>query len=401
MITVFTVITTSGAGLINTIWLLIFSTILLIYEKPVLEKKAAIWLGMWVCFLGVNTVFGGGGSIVGNEFLIMALRLICVTVVLSNITINEFLNIFIVIMEPMAILSLINFAILVFAPGIVEPFCFVSGNIKGTLVQVSGFVTEAKYTRNCGIFWEPGVYQIYLNLAIMLLIFQIISDIPHKNRKIIILAITLLTTQSSMGLLCFAITLFSASFMNSAGYNKTTLRVVAFFSLLGLVLIEANYSIIGYKILQGGGSFSARMEDMRIAASITRSYPILGTGILRDYSKIWIAHRQNIVAKFWGELANSNGLGASFFKMGIPFTVLNLSFIYVNYYRLCKKKVVIAIVMFINTVLFFMNEPIIFVPFWIIMASWAWNDHEETITKKSSWSQICNARRRNVVRRTY
>lgn len=81
--------------------------------------------------------------------------------------------------------------------------------------------------------------------------------------------------------------------------------------------------------------------------------------------------RENLTANFWGVLANSNGLGASFFKMGVPFTLIHMSFLFRNYYKLCDKKLILAILFFINTILFFMNEPIVFVPFWIAMASWA------------------------------
>ena len=168
-----------------------------------------------------------------------------------------------------------------------------------------------------------------------------------------------------------AITLFAASIINEDSQNKSAMRVVAIFLLIVLGIIEANYSIVGYKLLQGEGSFSSRIEDLRISTSITRVYPLFGTGLFRDFSSIWTWHREKLTANFWGVLANSNGLGASFFKMGVPFTLIHMSFLFRNYYRLCDKKLILAILFFINTILFFVNEPIVFVPFWIAMASWA------------------------------
>ena len=368
---VFTVLTTSGAGIINTIWLLVLAVALIVFLNPTLTKKAFAWIIVWCGVLTVNTVFGGGGDIVVNEVQVMILRIICTAIVLSNISLRGFLSIFIKILEPLAILSLVCMGILLIAPGLLEPISIISGSIKGTLFHVFGFANETVYMRNCGIFWEPGVYQIYLNLAIMLLIFNQIKDVEHRNRKIIIFSIALLTTQSSMGLLCMAITLFAASIINEASQNKSAMRVVAIFLLIVLVIIEVNYSIVGYKLLQGEGSFSSRIEDLRISTSITRVYPLFGTGLFRDFSSIWTWHRENLTANFWGGLANSNGLGASFFKMGVPFTLIHMSFLFRNYYMLCDKNLILAILFFINTILFFVNEPIVFVPFWIAMASWA------------------------------
>lgn len=205
----------------------------------------------------------------------------------------------------------------------------------------------------------------------MLLIFNQIKDVKHRNRKITIFSIALLSTQSSMGLLCMAITLLTASFINTDSKNNSALRIVAVFLLVVLVIIEVNYSIVGYKLLQGEGSFSSRIEDLRVSASITLDNPLFGTGLFRDFSSIWNLHRENLRANFWGELANSNGLGASFFKMGVPFTLFHLSSLFRNYYRLCNKKIILASLFFINTILFFINEPIVFVPFWIAIASWA------------------------------
>ena len=368
---VFTVLTTSGAGIINTIWLLVLAVAMIVFLNPTLTKKAFAWIIVWCGVLTVNTVFGGGGDIAVNEVLVMILRIICTAIVLSNISLRGFLSIFIKILEPLAILSLVCMGILLIAPGLLEPISIISGSIKGTLFHVFGFANETVYMRNCSIFWEPGVYQIYLNLAIMLLIFNQIKDIEHRNRKIIIFSIALLTTQSSMGLLCMAITLFAASIINEDSQNKSAMRIVAIFLLIVLVIIEVNYSIVGYKLIQGEGSFSSRIEDLRISTSITRVYPLFGTGLFRDFSSIWTWHRENLTANFWGVLANSNGLGASFFKMGVPFTLIHMSFLFRNYYMLCDKKLILAILFFINTILFFMNEPIVFVPFWIAMASWA------------------------------
>lgn len=366
---VFTILTTSGAGIINTIWSLCLITLLLLCINSTLRRNVFYWVLMWVIVLFVNTVLGGGGAIVQQELYIMVLRIGCVAVIVSQIPFDEFLEYFVKIMCFLAILSLIYYVGLIITPNIFESFAFVSGNVQGTIFQVHGFATETNFTRNCGIFWEPGVYQIYLNFAIMLLMFEVVPVDRYRLRKIILLSIALLTTQSSMGLLCFAITLFSASLFIKNSINKTSLRIIAFFMIIILVIVEYRYSIIGYKLLDGGGSFASRLEDIRISLSVMKSYPIFGTGLLREFGTIWEAHRVALEANFWGELANSNGLGACLFKMGVPFTIIHLGLLFMSYYKMTGRKILISIVFMINTLLFFANEPIVFVPFWIMMAS--------------------------------
>ena len=63
---VFTVLTTSGAGIINTIWLLVLSVAMIVFLNPTLTKKAFDWIIVWCGVLTVNTVFGGGGDIAVN-----------------------------------------------------------------------------------------------------------------------------------------------------------------------------------------------------------------------------------------------------------------------------------------------------------------------------------------------
>ena len=369
LLAVFTVLITSGTGIINTIWSLCVVTLLLLCINPTIKPRAFYWMVVWGVVLFVNTMLGGGGAISQQDVYVTILRMVCVAVILSQVNFYDFLDCFVKIMCFLAILSLLYYIGLLLAPNLFDSFAIVSGNVKGTIIQVHGFANETSYTRNCGIFWEPGVYQIYLNLAIMLLIFEIVPIEKHRFERIILLSITLLTTQSSMGLLCFAITLFSASLLINDSINKVSLRIISFSMLVILLILEYRYSIIGYKLFDGGGSFTSRIEDLRISLSITRSFPIFGTGLLREAGVIWETHRSSLTANFWGKLANSNGLGACMFKMGIPFTVVHLSLLFKGYYKMANRKLSIAIVFMLNTVLFFANEPIVFVPFWLMMAS--------------------------------
>ena len=56
-------------------------------------------------------------------------------------------------------------------------------------------------TRNAGMFWEPGAFQCYINLALVILFFdKNKEEYNGKKFKLIIFIITLLTTQSTTGI---------------------------------------------------------------------------------------------------------------------------------------------------------------------------------------------------------
>lgn len=59
--------------------------------------------------------------------------------------------------------------------------------------------------RNCGMFWEPGAFAGYINVAFMLFINNL-SELFRKHRgKVVILLLALLSTLSTTGYVCFGL----------------------------------------------------------------------------------------------------------------------------------------------------------------------------------------------------
>ena len=92
----------------------------------------------------------------------------------------------------------------------------------------------------------------------------------------------------------------------------------------------------------------------------------MGVGLLRDYTSLWEYARTLTNSGYWGDLANSNGLGSCFFKAGIPFTIYYLVNIFRTFYYQCRNTFRFSLVLMIVVLLFFTNEPIMMTPFWLI-----------------------------------
>jgi hypothetical protein len=89
--------------------------------------------------------------------------------------------------------------------------------------------------RNWGPFWEPGVYQTYLILAIIFLLFDD-TGIKKRNLSLIILTVTLITTFSTTGFIA-APFIFFAYMLNKSQSKRSAVMKIAFFAVLFVAII--------------------------------------------------------------------------------------------------------------------------------------------------------------------
>ena len=125
---------------------------------------------------------------------------------------KKFLVAFVDVMFFLSVISLVGFLIntyLGYLPG------FRVSDISTSLVlytelfdTYSGFIG-----RNSGMFWEPGAYEGYLNLALCFLIIS--KDVCYQKIKALSLSVALLTTFSTTGYVVFAVILIVYLFFYS------------------------------------------------------------------------------------------------------------------------------------------------------------------------------------------
>lgn len=118
-----------------------------------------------------------------------------------------------------------------------KPRTYVNVFYLHTYIVQYGFGTGVitGYPRNNGIFWEPGAYQFFLVLAMILL-----NESPiDKNKKFlfnILFTATVFTTGSTTGLLCLLILLFVYMIMLCFTEKKFESSKLQFISMLLIII---------------------------------------------------------------------------------------------------------------------------------------------------------------------
>lgn len=214
-----------------------------------------------------------------------------------------------------------------------------------------------------GFFYEPGVFQIYLNIYLYLCLF-----VFKKNWQALIAIAAVLTTQSTPGIFICLFLLFYYVMIDK--FNKTSFlskEGKLFFGLLFIIPIAAiaylnfNEKFYGEFI----GSSWARQYDLITGINVVKKYPLAGIGFNYDeYYKAatdlgfseTVLSDENIANR-----ANSNGILTLLYSIGIPLSIPFILGIFSQTFF--KHKLLIAIILFVSA----LSEQIIFTPFYLFL----------------------------------
>lgn len=93
--------------------------------------------------------------------------------------------------------------------------------------------------RNSGMFWEPGAFACYINLAFLFYIGKIKSLLEKNGSKVIIIVLALLTTYSTTGyIVLFLIGLVTIYIEYSKKYGILVIPIFLVFSVIAIVTYE-------------------------------------------------------------------------------------------------------------------------------------------------------------------
>ena len=154
--------------------------------------------------------------------------------------------------------------------------------------------------RNPGAFWEPGIYSVFINLA---LIFNLIKEKKIMGKKNIVLILALISTFSTAGYLAFFLLVFSYYIINQTFIRKIILSAIIIPLALSLYYsldflsrkVEENIDLAGTTTSSRFGSALADYNDF-----ITSPYIGWGRGVMRYGGKSFAffsgdQHRNNSV----------------------------------------------------------------------------------------------------------
>ncbi len=208
---------------------------------------------------------------------------------------REFAEVFNRVVYLLAFASLIGFAIMIIMPSILS-FLPILTNSKPLRFYNAGLTTipifyigTSNLPRNFGIFREPGVYQMYL---IMALLFQMFIIKENTLKRYLVYALAVLTTFSTTGFIALGI-VFIMFLLNNNGLSKgknsfliilcviVIISLLAFTDIFSTDLEDRNSGSIFYKIFNPTKSFSGAARFASVTENIRMFFekPFFGVGL--------------------------------------------------------------------------------------------------------------------------
>ena len=233
---------------------------------------------------------------------------------------------------------------------------------EGSIINFFGL----DFHRNAGIFWEPGILQIYLNI----LLFLEVNVFKRNKRLLALIIIGILSTYSTTGLLLLMIQLIYFLKTESKKYIAIFLITLIAIPLYFFSSINFNEKIYGEREF----SFQKRLFDLTQPFFIALERPITGIGLDIDQfqevrEEFYITSNLN---EMFGEVGieqklettskgSTNSIMYMLAGMGFPTAILFMV-------MFIKQQIVThdRFIWFIITFLSIMSEPLLFRPFFFI-----------------------------------
>lgn len=250
------------------------------------KKKIDIRRFLCCCFLGVYFIIHmiASNNIAQNFTVVFFLFLAYIFSL--NIEQKQFIKYFSDIMLFLAVFSLATHIISIAFPAAVEllPTVVRDGGSSGYHNAIFSVINSSySVRRNFGIFWEPGAFSIYLNLA---LLFELFFNKPNI-KKIVIFSITIITTLSTLGVVSMALLYIASLFKSSSKANKKTKIIVTLLLVCGIIyflFFDASFIEEVFGKLESIGSntkfetTAVRLDAIKYPGREFLSSPIWGIG---------------------------------------------------------------------------------------------------------------------------
>lgn len=141
--------------------------------------------------------------------------------------------------------------------------------------------------RNIGIFWEPGIFAIFISIAVLFLIF----DKEKLNKlQLVVLMLTLFTTLSTTGYFLISLCLIAFVYMRKKrGVTKAILIILAtVFAIFAIINISAVFNFllsvfprVFTKLIDNSASKTHRIDSIKYNLEIFLQSPLWGSGLIR------------------------------------------------------------------------------------------------------------------------
>ena len=242
-------------------------------------------------------------------------------------------------------------------------FYYASDEISLSVMKLFGI----EFCRNQGLFWEPGVLQVYLN------IFFFLEAFVYKRKKwLLIVGFVILGTYSTTGIIILIVQLFFL-LIQQIRTNVIILPIIflSFIPIYFIFSVNVEEKFKGNRVF----SFQKRLFDLTQPLFIAASHPLTGVGLdLDQFQKLryefyidsesleLINETLGVSLRGAGTSAGSaNSLTFLMAAMGFPTAIL-LVFMFLRQKIIEKHKLLFFIIVFTSV----MSEPLFLRPFFFI-----------------------------------
>lgn len=301
---------------------IVLSVAYFLYKKGIhkmrVQKSNMIMVGILLAVYVFNIVVIAKLNIFSSNYYTVLTEIISLFLIAESIERRNFVIKYISIIFVMSAMSLLFWAMarkgIMIAPMIVEP-----GN--GNIYRMNLFYIYRAYSgvaslnefnaRNFGIFWEGGVYQAFVNIALFWLIDQK-KHVKYFIVKAVIFVLTIITTFSSIGY--FILILNLMFYVNKRSEKLNYKRIIMLVGVLVVAICILNSSAVVDKFSSDSSSYisyTIRVNDNLNGVKVAMYSPVWGLGYrsARYYSEL----------ESVGIIANSSGILSTAQEFGIIF----------------------------------------------------------------------------------
>jgi hypothetical protein len=223
-------------------------------------------------------------------------------------------------------------------------------------------------TRNTGVFWEPGVFQLVANLYLFYCVM-----LRSGVLKTVFAFLLVLSSFSTTGLLLIVLSIFYLLF-DSAKNKLKMITYIIFITLLALPIFPYISKNIADKFSSENTSGLVRMRDIYLGVELIKEKPILGHGLFDEKYLIEKGYTRKIEENIFsneymdvsGEMGGgfTNGFLGLFVSYGLPFGLITYIFLFRN--RFCRSTILERLVLSLIILISMVTEPIFYTPLFLI-----------------------------------
>ncbi|RJR26637.1 hypothetical protein C4561_04795 [candidate division WWE3 bacterium] len=345
--------------------------LLKIFSKKIrINQQGLLIIALMFCSVFITMLFNQDYT--GGYFKIL-LGLLLGFMLAHLVAIDDFINRYINIMLILAIYSLaVLYAIIPivsYLPEAIFPRFYNSAGVPFISAGLTYVVNLENYYRNFGIFRESGVYQIFLNLALMFELFY--KESKPNAKTVMILCTAIISTFSIPGYIAGAILFLTYVFMQVKTYEfgRANRSKTMFVTLLILLLATAfigymtndtvyrNFSATFDKLSPHHSSMATRITAIMASLLVWSERPIFGHGITIGLGGRGLLVMQEAFA--FSTRHNTTTIGSLLLVFGVVFTGMCIYLLY-KFINRSRQRGPAKVFMFLAVMLIINNNSLIY-----------------------------------------